>query len=101
MWNDEITLIHYPEVVDELNNHYDDKDNPIEVTLLTQITSASRIEFYNHGSPENRPEYIALIHECEYEGQHICRFRDEEYSIERTYKNGDYLELTLVRIQGQ
>lgn len=102
MWNDEITLISYPDYEDNYHYHYDDEENAKEVTLLAQVRSATRYEYSIFGNLENIPEYIVTVNKCEYENQHICRFRNEYYSIERQYEIDNlYIELTLVRNVGE
>lgn len=100
MWDEEITLIHYTDEVTDIADHYNGE--AVEVTLLAQVESATRLEYYKHGTPENRPEYIVTVNIVEYDNQHYCRFKGKEYSITRTYvKDRDLIELTLSKKTGR
>ena len=95
MFNDELTLISYMVSPDGIGNQ---KKEKVYKTILCDIDSTTRTEFYKYGDSELRPEYIATINSCEYEGETLALFRDEQYTITRTFKNGrDLLELTLSR----
>ena len=95
MFNDELTLISYEIVPDKIGNQ---KKIQTKKTILCNVQSTTRNEFYNFGDSELRPEYVAEINECEYECEHEAEFKGEQYVIERTYKVGrDVLELTLSR----
>lgn len=95
MFNDELILI-------KKNNTYDkagDKQSHlVETTLLCEVRSTTRNEFYNYGDNELRPEYIATINSCEYQNEKKALFRGNEYNITRVYElDRDTTELTLSR----
>lgn len=95
MFNDELTLISYEIAEDNIGNQ---KKNRVEKTVLCDIQSTTRNEFYNYGDSELRPEYIALMNEFEYENEPEALFRGEQYVITRTYLySRDLIELTLSR----
>lgn len=95
MFNDELTLISYSVVVDEIGNQ---KKEIVRKTILCNVQSTTRNEFYNYGDSELRPEYVAEINACEYEDEHEAEFKGKQYVIERTYESErDILELTLAR----
>ena len=95
MFNDELTLINYEIDVDSIGNQ---KKNRTEKTVLCDVESTTRTEYYNYGDSELRPEYTALMNECEYENETEAIFRGEQYTITRTYiVNRDLIELTLSR----
>lgn len=95
MFNDELKLITYQIMPDGIGNQ---KKVPLYKTILCNIQSTTRSEFYNYGDSEFRPEYVADINACEYENETEAEFRGEIYTITRTYEvDRDLLELTLSR----
>lgn len=95
MFNDELTLISYTVENDKIGNPI---KNKTERTILADVRSCTRNEFYNYGDAERRPEYIVTINDCEYQNEVDAVFKGDPYNVLRTYKNGrDLIELTLVR----
>ena len=95
MFNDELTLISYETVPDEIGSQ---KKAKVEKTILCSVSDTTRTEFYSYGDSELRPEHIATVNAFEYENEHEAIFRGEQYVITRTFQNGrDLLELTLSR----
>lgn len=95
MFNDVLTLISYEVIPDGIGNQ---KKECIKKTILCNVQSTTRNEYYNYGDSELRPEYTAEVNSCEYEGEHEAEFKGEQYVIERTYEiDRDILELTLSR----
>lgn len=95
MWNDELILI-------KNNNTYDkagDKQpNVKETSILCDVRTATRNEFYNYGSNENRPEYVATINSFEFDNEKTAIFKGNKYRITRVYEiDRDLTELTLSR----
>lgn len=95
MFNEEITLV-------KKNNTYDKAGNKetheTKTTLLCEVRSSTRQEFYDYGDDENRPEFVVTINLCEYGGEKTVLFRNHEYRINRTYEvDRDLIELTLTR----
>lgn len=99
MWNDELTLIRYSDKISDISEH----TNGIaeEITVLADVSSVTRTEFYKYASPENKPEYTVRLNKIDYDGQYYCKLRDKEYSIVRTYEvDRDIIELTLAKKRG-
>lgn len=95
MFNDELTLISYEVIPDEIGNQ---KKEQVLKTILCSVESTTRTEFYNYGDAELRPEYIATINACEYEDETLALFKDKQFTITRVYEvERDLLELTLSR----
>lgn len=95
MWNDELTLMPYKVVPDEIGNQ---KKVYSPRVILCSIQSTTRNEFYNYGSADLRPEYVATVNTFEYEGEKEAIFRGEQYFITRVYEvDRDLTELTLSR----
>ena len=99
MFNDEITLI-------AQNNTYnkagDKQENRVETTVLCEVRSTTRNEYYNYGDNENRPEYVVTLNSCEYNGETEVMFNNRKYRVTRTYiVDRDTIELTLSRRIGR
>lgn len=95
MFNDELILLPYEVVPDEIGNQ---EKKYSRKPILCSVQSTTRNEFYNYGSAELRPEYIATVNTFEYEGEKEAEFRGEQYYITRTYEmDRDLIELTLSR----
>lgn len=84
---------------------FDDIGNPIktrkEKTVLCDLDSISRAEFYDASVAGMKPEVTFVIHLFEYEGENIVEYDNKEYKVIRTYAN-DYeeVELTCERVVG-
>ena len=95
MFNHEVTLIKYLVEPDSIGN---EKKKAQEKTILCDLRSATRLEFYNYGDSELRPEYVATINSCEYDDEVEAVFKGEQYTITRVYQDErDLMELTLSR----
>lgn len=71
-------------------------------TVFCKVYSISRSEFYGSGRSGFNPEYEFRIFAGDYDGEKICIFRKEQYSIYRTYvvPGEDYIELYVERKAG-
>lgn len=95
MFDNELILISYSVEPDDIGNQKQKKNKK---TILCSIESTTRMEFYNYGDSELRPELVATINLCEYENEVEAEFRGEQYVITRVYEaDRDLLELTLSR----
>ena len=95
MFDYELTLIKYSVEPDDIGNQKPKKETK---TILCDIESTTRTEFYNYGDAELRPEYVAIINSCEYDNEVEAEFEGRQYTITRTYKaDRDLMELTLSR----
>lgn len=93
MFNDELTLIDYEVVPDEIGNQ---EKAVTRKTIMCSVQSTTRMEYYNYGDAELRPEYVATVNACEYSGEVDCEFKGKQYKITRVYQDDrDLIELTL------
>lgn len=95
MFNDELILIKKNYSYNEAG---DKEAQEIRTTILCEVRSSTRAEFYDYGDNENRPEYVATINTCEFNNEKLAEFRGNEYRITRVYEvDRDLTELTLSR----
>lgn len=95
MFNDELILIKKNYSYNEAG---DKEAQEVKTTILCEVRSTTRTEFYEYGDNENRPEYVVTINTCEYSNEKVAQFRGNEYRITRVYEfDRDLLELTLSR----
>lgn len=99
MIDDVITLI------GQVIVNYDEYGNEVavktETKVLCQARSISRNEFYSAASAGLKPEWtITLSNGIDYHGEKLARYHGDLYSIIRTYRDGDQIELTLERKVG-
>jgi len=72
-----------------------------ETTILCDLKSISRSEFYNAAVTDLKPEMIFVVHTCEYNAQEKVIFGGVRYNVIRTYAVGtEELELTCEKIAG-
>lgn len=76
---------------DELNEiiEYEERE------VFCNKTSITRSEFYNAASINLRPSIVFTINEFEYEDEEKLKYEGKIYSIIRTFKKTDYIELTV------
>ncbi|MED4783445.1 phage head closure protein [Brevibacillus choshinensis] len=73
--------------------------DPIETTILCDLKSVSRSEFYNAAATGLRPELVFVIHKYEYNGERLVEFDGKRYNVLRTYATGiEELELMCERV---
>lgn len=82
---------------DEYGNEIPDvKERPV----FCRVNSVGRNEFYAAAQNNLRPSFVfVLSHYMDYEGETELMYtdwtgKDKRYTITRTYRNGDELELT-------
>lgn len=61
--------------------------------LYCEVDSISQSEFYSAANTELNPEYRFSVFFGDYQGEEICVYKGTRYSIYRTYRTGDYMEL--------
>lgn len=97
-FDNELTLLGIEYEKDEWGNQ---KPIPIKKTVLCNLESASRSEFYNASVSGYKPELVFIIHTYEYDNEEKVEFEGKEYTIIRTYrKNFEELELVCGQVIG-
>lgn len=71
-----------------------------ERTVFCEVASVSQAEFYQAANTEFNPEFRFTVFFGDYEGESILAFNGNRYSIYRTYRTGDDLELYAERKVG-
>ena len=61
--------------------------------LYCEVDSISQSEFYSAANTELNPEYRFSVFFGDYQDEEICAYKGTRYSIYRTYRTGDYMEL--------
>ena len=87
---DVITLITQTITTDKYGNEQAfETDN----TVFCEVDSISQTEFFAAENTELNPEYKFTIFFGDYDGQDLVKFNGARYSVYRTYRTGDDLEL--------
>lgn len=68
--------------------------------VFVKVESVSMAEFYEGGRNGLNPQYRFLMFHGDYEGQTVCEYNGLTYSIYRTYRRGDTVELYVERKGG-
>lgn len=87
---DELTLISQTTTTDDYGREV---ANETESVVLCQVYSISRNEFYSAANTELQPEYRFDVFFGDYNGEETVEFQGKRYSVYRTYRDGDYMEL--------
>lgn len=87
---DVITLITQTITTDKYGNEV---AKETERTVFCEVDSISQTEFYAAANTELNPEYKFTIFFGDYEGEEVVVFNGARYSVYRTYRSGDNLEL--------
>lgn len=87
---DVITLITQTITTDKYGN---EEATETERTVYCEVDSISQTEFYAAANTELSPEYRFTIFFGDYEGESLVKFNGARYSVYRTYRTGDDLEL--------
>lgn len=64
-----------------------------KTTVLCEIRTVSRQEFFDAGKAGLVPEYEIRINAIEYGGEDELEYNGKRYGIYRTYQTADYIEL--------
>jgi hypothetical protein len=90
MASDIIALVTQTISKDQYGNElYTEEDK----TVFCEVDSISQGEFYAAADTELNPEYRFTVFFGDYSGQKIIKYRNSRFSIYRTYRSGDDLEL--------
>ncbi len=87
---DVITLITQTITTDKYGN---EEATETERTVYCEVDSISQTEFYAAANTELNPEYRFTIFFGDYKGESLVKFNGARYSVYRTYRTGDDLEL--------
>ena len=87
---DVITLVAQTITTDNYGNEV---AKETEKTVFCEVDSISQTEFYAAANTELNPEYKFTIFFGDYEGEEVVVFNGARYSVYRTYRTGDNLEL--------
>lgn len=87
---DVITLVTQTITTDKYGNEV---ATETEKTVFCEVDSISQTEFYAAATTELNPEYKFTIFFGDYEGEEVVVFNGARYSVYRTYRTGDNLEL--------
>lgn len=94
-YDNELVLIAQKFIEDEIGNQ-----TPIETrkTVLCNVKSVGRNEFYSAATAGLRPSIVFAIHGYEYDGEQVVEFEGERYNVIRTYSTDfEEIELTCER----
>lgn len=94
---DVITLVAQTITTDKYGNEV---AKETEKTVFCEVDSISQTEFYAAANTELNPEYKFTIFFGDYEGEEVVVFNGARYSVYRTYRTGDNLELYAERKVG-
>ena len=94
---DVITLVTQTITTDKYGNEV---ATETEKTVFCEVDSISQTEFYAAANTELNPEYKFTIFFGDYEGEEVVVFNGARYSVYRTYRTGDNLELYAERKVG-
>lgn len=96
-----LTLISPGESVQNEYGIWQDAED-VRRKVLAKAASVGRREFFAGGEAGLRPEYQFTVFAAEYQGEEICEYLGQAYTIYRTYHvpGSDYLELYAQRRVG-
>ena len=105
-FTDEITLIAYEENQDEIGNWI---KTPVKTEAFCSISSITRAEFFDAGRNGMKPNCVATMRKCDYDGQTEVELNGKCLHVYRTYlqiaraqhqasSNPDMIELHLEEI---
>lgn len=89
-FDDTIKLLKSTGKFDEELNNIEEYD---EIEVFCNISSISRIEFYDASTTGLKPEMKIVLNEFEYENEEKIVYKGQTYSILRTFKKDKYIEL--------
>lgn len=74
---------------------------PTRRDVFCQVNSVTRSEFFEAGRNGLNPEFMFSMFAGDYEGERVCEYRGQKYSIYRTYLGrNDVIELYAERKGG-
>lgn len=92
-FNDELTLI--KEIEDGRDEYGNPKKTVKKTTILCNKESVYSSEFYSAANVGLKPQMLLTIHVIEYDNEVELIYQDKLYSILRTYRKGELLELVV------
>ncbi|WP_420768754.1 phage head closure protein [Parageobacillus thermoglucosidasius] len=97
-YDHELVLIKQEFVQDEVGNQIPQTQGPPK-TVLCNVKSVGRNEFYSAATAGLRPSIVFVIHGYEYDGEQVVEFEGVRYNVIRTYStNFEEMELTCERV---
>jgi SPP1 family predicted phage head-tail adaptor len=97
-YDHELVLIAQGFVSDEIGNQIAQETRK---TVLCNVKSVGRNEFYSAATAGLRPSIVFVIHSYEYNGEQKVEFEGTRYSVIRTYATGfEEMELTCEKVTG-
>ena len=76
-------------------------ETPTARNVFCQVNSITRSEFFDAGRNGLNPEFMFSMFAGDYEGERVCEYRGQKYSIYRTYLGrNDVIELYAERKVG-
>ena len=94
---DVITLVTQTITTDKYGNEV---ATETEKTVFCEVDSISQTEFYAAANTELNPEYKFTMFVGDYEEEEVVVFNGARYSVYRTYRSGENLELYAERKVG-
>ena len=91
---DVITLISQEITLDDYGN---EEATDTENTVFCEVASITQTEFYAAADTQLNPEFRFTVFFGDYNGEQIVIYNGMRYSIYRTYRTGDDLELYVER----
>ena len=91
---DVITLISQEITFDDYGN---EEATDTENTVFCEVASITQTEFYAAADTQLNPEFRFTVFFGDYNGEQIVIYNGVRYSIYRTYRTGDDLELYVER----
>ena len=91
---DVITLISQEITLDDYGN---EEATDIENTVFCEVASITQTEFYAAADTQLNPDFRFTVFFGDYNGEQIVIYNGMRYSIYRTYRPGDDLELYVER----
>jgi hypothetical protein len=96
--SDVLTLIGTTRTQDEYGIWH---ETPTARNVFCQVNSITRSEFFDAGRNGLAPEFMFSMFAGDYEGERVCEYRGQKYSIYRTYLGrNDVIELYAERKGG-
>ena len=96
--SDVLTLISVTEQQDDYGVW---RDTETTREIFCEVQSVTRSEFFDAGRAGLNPEFVFRVFFADYEGETICEYNDQRYTIYRTYlAKNDRLELYAERKGG-
>lgn len=90
MMTDVLTLITQTISTDTYGNEYATESKK---TVYCEVDSITQTEFYAAANTEIQPDYKFTVFFGDYDGQVVIDYQDARYTVYRTYRAGDYMEL--------